>query len=101
MLLERLGNEGGTTALHFYTASGEPLHTLAIPAEAAPRELSVGPRWIVIGNHGPSWTLVGIEDEKLFRCTTSVDGVFGQTPDGKALLVLDSQLLELARYELP
>lgn len=105
VVLEAPEEQGEFASLHLYTADGEPLHTIEIPSKRRWLQLTVSARWIVIGGYGPSWTLVRIADEKLFRFDCGLAGPnnwkIGQTPDGGVLLLLDQHRLELARFELP
>ena len=103
VVLEGPGRDGDEAALHLYTSKGEPIRSFSFPAEGWQRVLSVGPRWLVVDEPGGSgFTLLRLADEKLLRFTMKDEhGAFGQTPDGKTLLVLDSKKLELVRYEFP
>ena len=105
VLLENAEREDAPASLHLYTPAGEPLHTLALPKDTGMRQLSVGARWIVVGDYGPTWTLVRFEDEKVFRFDSKLeDGgnwIPGQTPDGKTLLLLHAGRMELVRFALP
>lgn len=104
VLLER-PRSGGGASLHFYTTEGAPLDTLALPAGEDWYQLSPGARWIVAGGFGPTWTLVRLEDQRVFRFESGLDGAgnwkIGQTPDGRTLLLLHTSRLQLVRYALP
>lgn len=104
LLLEKPDEQGKAASVHLYTASGEPLHTVPLPTDSG-HQLSIGPRWIVVGDYGRNWTLLRLEDERAFRFDSGLEGegswMVGQTPDGKTLLLLNVQRLELVRYELP
>ena len=62
-------------------------------------------KYIVVGNEGLRWTLVRLADETVFGFDSGLDDQerwqVGQTPDGKRLLLLSAQSLELLQYELP
>jgi len=99
------GPSEGPAALHRYTATGEPLRSIALPGGMSYWQASIGPRWVVAGDFGPSWVLVRLEDDRVFRFEPKPEDAaswhIGQTPDGKTLLLLNARRLELARYELP
>jgi len=105
VLLTAEAQDGSPSALHRFAATGEPLRSIALPGNMAYWQASIGPRWIVAGDYGPSWVLVRLEDDRVFRFEPKPEDAaswhIGQTPDGKTLLLLNARRLELARYELP
>ena len=105
VILEPAEETEGNTSIHLYGADGEPLHTIALPPGSGSRRLSLGAHWIVVGNEGLRWTLVRLADETVFGFDSGLDDQerwqVGQTPDGKRLLLLSAQSLELLQYELP
>ena len=105
LVLERAPGAQKSAWLHFYSATGEPAHTLEVPLAGHCSQLSVGSSWVVIGGNEPGWTLVRLADERCFRFTPDLAEksywILGQTSDGKRLLLVDARRLELVSFELP
>jgi hypothetical protein len=105
VILEHPRRVDAPMALHLYTATGDPLVTLALPHVDSNSELSISSRWIVVGSYGPSCALVRLEDDRVFRFEPRASEPngwrVGLTPDGRTLLVIQSETLELRRFTLP
>jgi hypothetical protein len=91
--------------LHVYSPEGRGERTLVVPLAGRANSLSVSPRWIVLGGYLDSWTLVRRADERVFHFDPGLSEkgsfAFGQSPDGKRLLLVDQTRLELVTVELP
>lgn len=95
----------GEAWLHLYTKEGRGERTLIVPLAGQGSRLSVSPRWIVIGGYRGPWTLVRRADERVFHLDPGLDDkgswFFGQSADGKRLLLVNQMRLELVTVELP
>ncbi len=104
-LTEQPESKGAPAWLYFYSPKNEPLGALELPMDADCSDLIASERWIVIGSYHAPWTLVRIEDQKVFRFDPALakEGFWhvGQSPDGRALLLLNTSKRELVSFELP
>ncbi|HTF88906.1 MAG TPA: hypothetical protein VK843_10890 [Planctomycetota bacterium] len=105
MVTEEPESKGEPAWLYFYSSANEPLGALELPMGTDCQALVTSKRWIVIGALGSAWTLVRLEDQKVFRFDSGFAKDrywdFGRSPDGRLLLLLDTSARELVSFELP
>jgi len=96
---------GGASMLYFYSPANIAVASIELPGDTPTGEIRASERWLVLGSYGPTWTLVRLKDQQVFRFDSGLaDGGnwhSGLTPDGRVLLLLNANRRELVRFELP